>query len=424
MTNDGACQDKVVVNDDPRPDIKVCVSVWVLAFVWCLGAASYAVRRTIHDAARTQPQEIQIAPPPTHQEGERQVVIPNPQDFDICQQVNQVPQRPLNALQFDPFSPFSLRTQDFERHHARNCQSSQEMLEALEKGHRQWPVETRDLDDLERAQLPSTFIPHQCHIPLLTPDDMCTVLNQFSHILFSGDSLSRHVLDGFYTSLKNAFVWNGMLDDRNATRVEMCRCDGQFSEDDTCRKFKRNYQIIQPSPTSHEFCPNLFHNPPTVGDPFLMRKISPISCPRYDDAYIKYMEDTFQNIDCTDPKYKGMLLILEGGLHFHMKASEYIEQFLEPFLNHTVFESCSRNQKLFIIWQDNGSQNPQLDTVYRHQTAANTLLFNQGMHEYLDQRGLENVPRMNWMNMTKLAQTSDGLHGLMNGRKSDELCLA
>ena len=195
-----------------------------------------------------------------------------------------------------------------------------------------------------------------------------------------------------------------------------CRCDGQFSEDDLCRKFKSNkFHIVQPK--TEGFCPNLT-NDNEEDDTFLLRKINKRSKPDFDEAYRKGIED----IDCTVPVYRGMLLVLQGGMHFRMDSAQYIEEFLEPLLNHQVVQSCAENGKLFMIWQDHGSQSPLLDITYPHQNAANTTRFNREVHAYLDQRGLESIPRIDWMNLTKLSQTSDGLHATMNGKKFEGSC--
>ena len=108
------------------------------------------------------------------------VEVPNPHDFELCERVNQIPVKAGTPFEFEEArTPFSLRDDDFQRHHPRDCHGSNELLDAIKYGHREWPAETRSLDILEKARVPSTFIPYQCHIPTMEPTEMCTILNKF-----------------------------------------------------------------------------------------------------------------------------------------------------------------------------------------------------------------------------------------------------
>eukprot|EP00588_Corethron_pennatum_P014374 CAMPEP_0194278358 /NCGR_PEP_ID=MMETSP0169-20130528/10416_1 /TAXON_ID=218684 /ORGANISM="Corethron pennatum, Strain L29A3" /LENGTH=158 /DNA_ID=CAMNT_0039022513 /DNA_START=716 /DNA_END=1191 /DNA_ORIENTATION=- len=87
---------------------------------------------------------------------------------------------------------FSIRTQDFQIHHLQSCKSTSELLGAIQNGSRQWDITDEDMHDisiLKREKIPSTFVPSGCNIPLYSPDDICEVLNRFSHVIIQGDSL-------------------------------------------------------------------------------------------------------------------------------------------------------------------------------------------------------------------------------------------
>jgi hypothetical protein len=59
-------------------------------------------------------------------------------------------------------------------------------------------------------------------------------------------------------------------------------------------------------------------------------------------------------------------------------------------------------------------QLPSVNKRYPHQSPQNGIIFNQQMQELFDSNGMENTTTIDWMNFTKGAQTSDGVHYLMN----------
>lgn len=331
--------------------------------------------------------------------------VPNPSQFELCRRVNHVPRSTRSLTQFAEDVPFSLREEDFVRHHPNDCATSEELTKAIRDGQRVWPKGAEHLDVQAKQQTGSTFVPDQCHIPTMQPTEMCDILNQFSHIFLSGDSLSRHLLEGFLIGLSNNFVWDGMRpDDMDKTAKKECRCDGQFSETEECRQFKDNYHILRPQKDG--ICPHLVDD---NNDSFVLRKTSVRNVPQLDvEAAI------FNDIDCSDPDYKGMLIMFQGGLHYKMKQRAYNDYYWDPFMENPVIRQCAEHGKLFVIWQDQSWENPLVDARYPYQAPDNAQRFNYGVYKHFTQR-LDNVGRAGWMNMTTMAQSSDGIHGLMNG---------
>ena len=86
---------------------------------------------------------------------------------------------------------FSIRKQDYQPTHSKACGTSDELLNAVAMGKRRWDddVETANLTLRQKEDYPSSFIPHQCYIPYYQPDQICDVLNRFSHVIVQGDSL-------------------------------------------------------------------------------------------------------------------------------------------------------------------------------------------------------------------------------------------
>jgi hypothetical protein len=352
-----------------------------------------------------------------------ETLVPNPDDFKVCAQINEVPLRTTNKVSFGPSLPFSMRKEDFQRHHLYDCQSSDEILQAIQNGHREWSSEMEGLDDATKETHPSTFIPQQCHIPTFSRDEMCHVWNQFSDIIFSGDSLTRHIMEAIHITLTNKFIVSGWHKDFIET--QKCRCDGQFSEVDDCRYFRKHWYTM--NPIKEGLCPALaVHNRTSTTtatgitqqkeSSFIIHKIDSRNCVKWDQHHQERLYEITKSIDCSRNTYKGMLLILQGGLHFHMNATQYTQELLEPLLNFEKFRSCAKYQKLYIIWQDHGTQSKLVNQYYPYQDSQHTIQFNQEVHAYLNQRGLSNVPRINWMNLTKLSLKSDGVHGLLNGK--------
>ena len=125
--------------------------------------------------------------------------LPNQKDMDYCRRHNYVADRKTADIRLDVPSnrsarPFSLQRIDFEPHFSKSCTSVLELLDAVKYGQRQWIDERiQHMSSQKQESTPSYFVPYGCHIPVLSPDAICAVLEKFSHVVMLGDSLLRHV---------------------------------------------------------------------------------------------------------------------------------------------------------------------------------------------------------------------------------------
>mmetsp|Transcript_10151 Transcript_10151/g.15658 ORF Transcript_10151/g.15658 Transcript_10151/m.15658 type:complete len:161 (+) Transcript_10151:3-485(+) len=133
-------------------------------------------------------------------------------------------------------------------------------------------------------------------------------------------------------------------------------------------------------------------------------------------------------MNCEKRKNRGLLLILQGGLHFKTNASAAFDKVVLETMSHPIVRKCASLNKLYVIWNGYSAHSPQSTQKYPHQNYTNALRFNSNMEELFQfsygQGG--NVPHqqsqtgsvmqmmgmMNWMNFTQAAQTSDGMHYL------------
>jgi hypothetical protein len=320
--------------------------------------------------------------------------------FQVCNQSNNNVLERGDGYGFvetnNTIRPFSIRPQDFVSHHTRECSSVQDVLNAVKFGVRRWEnqVEAKNLSWAVKEQFPSTFVPHGCDIPALSQGRMCSIMSRFSHVILIGDSLSRHLQGGMHVALKNEVVSGAMITSDPAWK-EKCRCDGQFSEHVECRKLDSGFYSIQTQQLG--LCPNdTNHAVETFHEK--MRQMPKIN---------------FDGVNCSKEDSRGMLLILQGGLHRQIRAGPTYNDF-QYIWQHPVVNTCAKYKKLIVIWCSYNTQSTTVDKKYPRQSAQNGIIFNQQMQELFDSNGMENITTIDWMNLTKGAQTSDGVHYLMN----------
>jgi hypothetical protein len=329
-------------------------------------------------------------------------MVPNTHDFRVCMESNNVLMR--NSIGNNDTRPFSLGPQDFVSHHTHECSSVQDFLSAVKFGLRRWEnqvvLEDKNLSLVDKENFPSFFVPHGCDVPALSQERMCAIMSRFSHVTIVGDSQLRHVQGGLHTGLKNDFV-SGAMVTSDPVRKDKCSCDGQFSEHVECRTLDPSFYRFQPQQAG--ICPKLHHNETNQVESFMHT------------VYHRWkgFDRIFDGVDCSKEEDRGMLLILNGGFHFGNKADRTYNHF-RPIWQHPVVNVCAQYKKLIVIWGSSNTQSPSMDERYPHQSPQHGIIFNQQMQELFDSNGMENVTTIDWMNFTKGAQTSDGVHYLMN----------
>jgi hypothetical protein len=98
-------------------------------------------------------------------------------------------------------------------------------------------------------------------------------------------------------------------------------------------------------------------------------------------------------------------------------------------LRHSTYETCVELNKVKIVFAAMTGQSRSMDKQHPHQSRESSNLFNEKMQDLIRSSGAPgsgNVLFLNWLNLTADAQTSDGLHSLMDvtlSKVSHLLCL-
>lgn len=287
---------------------------------------------------------------------------------------------------------FSIRNQDFLPHHSRTCESVEELLSAISLGIRYWDeqVEKENMSLLEKENYPSTFFPHRCDIPLYSPHQMCSVLNKFSHIVIQGDSLSRHLQGGLLMSLRNDLV-GGSIVSSQPNLMYKCKCDSQFSEHIDCRLNDGLYNRFRPHQLG--LCSAL--------DPDVQFE-SVFNINRIHKGVYN-----FQGVNCSSPESRGVLVIVQGGVHVNFKATRIYYYLIKPFWHDPIFRDCAQRGKAMFIFTSYTAQSGTYDEPYPLQSVENGLKFNRELKELIKPA---NVTIVDWFNFTLGAMHTDGLH--------------
>jgi hypothetical protein len=315
-------------------------------------------------------------------------------DWHHCQKQNLVLDRKDNlGTGHKAERPYSVTNLTFANNlNGQECSSLNATLLAIQNGSRRWMnASHQTLPPLEQEEFPSYFVPSRCDLPYLSAPQLCAVLNKFSHIITIGDSLTRHFRQALFIALKRDLVLGGIESTVKSgpNNPYQCRCDGQFSEHKICRQ--NNGFFTSMMPRDLELCSHL-----PEGEAFQFS----------DRAH-------WDQMDCSNPKYKGAVFMLQGGVHFKTNASMTLAKLVDPILNHPTFQKCLQLNKIRVVWVSYGAQSRQLDEKYPLQTRENAKKFNLMMEqELLMKRSRANISIIDWWTLTAEAQTSDGFHFL------------
>ena len=316
-----------------------------------------------------------------------------------CAASNQILPRDDNkALHFSKTRPYSLLSESMRP--LQECSRLADYLSSIKYGKRRWPGATD-----EDESVPSIFEPNGCYAPAVPPpkDKVCSILDQYSSVIFTGDSLSRHLRLAVYMALRGNYTHTPFMElDDVATK---CKCDGLFSESRLCRNtepYFNDQTNINDIPGN--LCPGSNFSIGQVANfPFLERRgqVNPGKNIRWDE------------IECDRPTYKGLLLVMQGGLHWMMNATETFEQMIRPILDHPKYRECVNRQKVRTIWLSATAQSTKLDERFPHQSRKSALTFEQKMQSLLDaSQFAEGITTLDWWSLTADSPTSDGLHSL------------
>jgi hypothetical protein len=297
-------------------------------------------------------------------------------------------------------------------------------------------------DSLLLEKHTSRFVPSQCHVPMFppSPDKICDIMNRFSHIFIDGDSLSRHMRQTLIMVLRGGEWSRGAVMTSNNETNALCTCDGQYSENYTCRQFDGYFtsQMISPvdiprlsyySNTKddhdndveshnheHDTYTGLCNNLVTAWDNLEDAKASIFQLGSSENLR-RPSNIPWDQILCEEESYRGLFMTVQGGLHFQNNATMTFLTKLYPILSHPTYQKCLEFNKVQLVWIGATAQSRLLDSEYIHQSREYAIQFNYEMESLIVNSGLpgsDKVIFIDWWNMTADSQTSDGLHSLMD----------
>mmetsp|Transcript_7110 Transcript_7110/g.15690 ORF Transcript_7110/g.15690 Transcript_7110/m.15690 type:complete len:160 (-) Transcript_7110:642-1121(-) len=79
----------------------------------------------------------------------------------------------------------------------------------------------------------------------------------------------------------------------------------------------------------------------------------------------------WDGINCAREDYRGVLLFLQGGLHFKSKPQPTFDKVIEPVITHPKYQECLRRGKILTIWSGLQSISPESAKKYPHQSRGN-----------------------------------------------------
>jgi hypothetical protein len=321
---------------------------------------------------------------------------PHLDHLEYCNRHNFLPQDGETVIQRNTNNsrPFSIRQEDFQAHHSRPCEMAQELLRAIKYGRRRWDsgTEAQNLSLLQRESLPSTFVPASCNIPYYSPKKMSAVLNRFSHVVIQGDSLSRHTHGGMLMGLRNDLIQGSLISSNPS--LYKCRCDAQFSENKMCRYHDGLYNRFRPYQLG--LCPEI----EVMGQFEAVFNINRLHKGVY----------KFDGVNCTSLDSRGILVVVQGGVHLKYDGVQTYNMLLSRFLEDPVFRTCAKEKKAILIWTAYHAQSESYNDKYPLQAAPRGHDFNSKMAQLINEGGIQNLTTVDWLNFTMGAQHSDGLH--------------
>jgi hypothetical protein len=204
---------------------------------------------------------------------------------------------------------------------------------------------------------------------------------------------------GMIMALTGNVVTGGMLTPHHP--AHFCKCDGQFSEHESCRFRDGLFEGI--TPHDKGMCPQLpYSNKNFTTEPFTLQLI-------LSDTYGPPIDYNFLNC-ASNPK--SILLMVQGGAHTQSEPHQTFDFYLKPLIHSSQYKGCVNAGKLKVIWTAYSATSHTMDAAWPHQNRdiiANK--FNPTMQQLIAEHGVD-IKIVDWWNLTADAQTSDGFHHL------------
>ena len=236
-----------------------------------------------------------------------------------------------------------------------------------------------------------------CQLTWFNASGVQRILQQYEYIIFNGDSLMRHLLNGLFMLLSGDLQHGAyplQVSNLKSEMREQCVCDGQFSEAELCR----DYDILK----GFESFAKDFYN---------------ISL-TYSHMSISWHHIIDNALLCAN-KTALKLVYIQGGSHFKTNPSQTIDKLLNKSMRHLqkVLRECGLEHQLGreiqVLFSGVQSVAPSLEAAYPHQSAANVIAFNSALSSYIS----KHYPFILMIDFTAMSfdgvnRTSDGFHKL------------
>jgi hypothetical protein len=132
----------------------------------------------------------------------------------------------------------------------------------------------------------------------------------------------------------------------------------------------------------------------------------------------------FEGVNCSSPNYKGLLLYIQGGVHWEWNPVQFWRDIWRNLLVLPNIKDCANRHRLTLIWSGYTAQSPFLDTIYNQQSMANGVKFDEIMDGLFARFNLS-VPTLRWIPLTLGSMKTDGLHSMtdVNLQKAQHLMI-
>lgn len=290
------------------------------------------------------------------------------------------------VLQRDPFSginhgselrPWSVH-ENMYANRGTVCTSAQGLLSSLKGGLRIYLNQSADYEPEETV---SVFYPSECDLQWFSPSEACIALQNYEHVYFIGDSLTRHTVQGLKMLLSGNYEYGGMIPNLSQDIYDECKCDGQFSEAFMCRflhhsKSGRGFDFDDNRQAG--YCQGFRH---------------------FSFSYQTIL--SLNGFNCTGSRPTFVLLT-------YTNLDTVIDKQIKPLM---YFISEMQNHcQVHVAWGTLGAQSRKLDKKYPHQTREVYMATNKIVTDYIWQT--YRVHFFDFWNLTRNAMTSDGYHYL------------
>ena len=192
-------------------------------------------------------------------------------------------------------------------------------------------------------------------------------MSKYSHVAVDGDSIGRHIRQGFFIGLTEDLVLGGIHSSgkmfaENSPYIN-CRCDGQFSEALECLENDGIFHNMTPHALGGGVCSHVPHS----------RHFT------FPALYTGFVDFHFP---CEDPNYRSMLLILQAG-PWYLNQGQDIYEWFDAHFNHAHFNKCLQYNKGGVIWLGFGTtQTPAKDKAFPKQNRENVEQYNEHAKKY------------------------------------------